>query len=839
MSEVNFKWIWNVCSRTIPFLTVSNKPHCQYFYISIILFRVFFPIYFLFLPVIASTQQKYKNEQIHIVTKAYVLGEGETVSSVAESLGLTLFQLKKINELRTFSRGFEQVSAGEEIDIPVPSRIMTEHGTPRVNVGDRGTSNDNDMQTMEYAKRVHTLLGSSNPTKAVTDVVRSEVSSTANNEIQKWLGHYGTTQLRLSVDDKFSLRESSLDWLVSFYDSSSVIIFTQFGARNKEHRNTVNLGLGGRFSIGNWMLGVNTFYDNDLTGINSRLGIGGEAWTDYLQLSVNSYTRLNNLHHSRDFSDYDERPANGFDVRTNVWLPILPQLGGKLMYEQYMGDGVALFGKDNLQKNPYAVTAGITYTPFPLLTFGIDERMGKTGKSDTQFNVQLSYRLGESWLSLTDPFAVAGVRQLAEMRYNLVDRNNNIILEYQKQDILKIVSTEQLKGYPGDNGTILTKIVSKYGVDHLEWMNTSELSAAGGSSVESPEHKLAITYPLYQIDGNNTYQVQVVAYDSKGNRSNISSTVITVLKKEDAPNTGNAVISELITVTNNAKANGTATNSVKATVTDEKKNRLINQEVMFSADNGAIISGKGITDSNGEILMTLTNNTVGEVIVRANINNTELTTSTTFLPVDILTGINVNNYTFSMNEDFPSTGFVGANFQFEINTVTTLNSSYVWTSSQPDWVDVDNNGNVKFIAEPSNKNSVIITANSKSGNGEKLSYTFTVSNWFIHNNSNYMTGSDADDWCNNYAGYEVPSYSLVTNAWEHSSGHRSVGAFWSEWGKVSYYSINFPDDQHWAKEYSTNGEQRYTVGLTSGYLQPIDYPLNNNIIRHVICMKKL
>ncbi|HHL2498363.1 TPA: inverse autotransporter beta domain-containing protein [Yersinia enterocolitica] len=836
MGKFNFKLTCFFYSRSFPFFTVSNKPHCQYFYISNILFRVLFPICLLFSPVIGSTPQKYQNEQIHIVTKPYILGEGETVSSVAESLGLTLFQLKKINEFRTFSRGFEQVNAGEEIDIPIPSRIMTEHGTPRVNIGNSGTSNDNNIQTMEYAKRVHTLLGSSNPTKAVTDVVRSEVSSTANNEIQKWLGHYGTTQLRLSVDDKFSLRESSLDWLVSFYDSSSVIIFTQFGARNKEHRNTVNLGLGGRFSIGNWMLGVNTFYDNDLTGINSRLGIGGEAWTDYLQLSVNSYTRLNNWHHSRDFSDYDERPANGFDVRTNVWLPTLPQLGGKLMYEQYMGDGVALFAKDKLQKNPYAATAGITYTPFPLLTFGIDERMGKTGKRDTQFNVQLSYRLGESWLSLTDPFAVAGVRQLAETRYNLVDRNNNIILEYQKQDILKIVSTEQLKGYPGDNGTILTKIVSKYGIDHLEWMNTSELLAAGGSSVESPEHKLAITYPLYQIDGNNTYQVQVVAYDSKGNRSNISSTVITVLKKEDAPNTGNAVISELITVTNNAKANGTATNSVKSTVTDEKKNRLINQEVIFSADNGAIISGKGITDSNGEILMTLTNNTVGEVIVTANINNTELTTSTTFLPVDILTGINVNNYRFSMNEGFPSTGFVGANFQFEINNSTTLNSSYIWTSNQPDWVKVDNNGKVEFIVEPSNKNTVTITANS---NGDELSYTFTVSNWFIHNDKNDMTGSDADKWCNSYAGYEVPSYRLVTNSEISGSGNRSVGAFWPEWGVVSYYNTNFPGDQHWAKEYSLNGEQRYTVGLTSGYLQAINYPPNNNFTRYVICMRKL
>lgn len=32
------------------------------------------------------------------------------------------------------------------------------------------------------------------------------------------------------------------------------------------------------------------------------------------------------------------------------WLPFYPQLGAKLVYEQYYGDEVALFGTDNLQK---------------------------------------------------------------------------------------------------------------------------------------------------------------------------------------------------------------------------------------------------------------------------------------------------------------------------------------------------------------------------------------------------------------------------------------------------------------------------------------------------------
>lgn len=96
------------------------------------------------------------------------------------------------------------------------------------------------------------------------------------------------------------------------------------------------------------MLGANTFLDYDLSRDHARLGLGGEYWRDFLKLGVNTYHRLTNWKNSLDLEDYEERPANGWDVRTQYWLPALPQLGGKLTYEQYYGDEVALFGKDML-----------------------------------------------------------------------------------------------------------------------------------------------------------------------------------------------------------------------------------------------------------------------------------------------------------------------------------------------------------------------------------------------------------------------------------------------------------------------------------------------------------
>ncbi|TBL66022.1 inverse autotransporter beta domain-containing protein, partial [Hafnia paralvei] len=102
------------------------------------------------------------------------------------------------------------------------------------------------------------------------------------------------------------------------------------------------------------------------------LGVGGEAWTDYLKLAVNGYYGLTDWHQSRQsaMKDYDERPANGFDLRAEAYLPSYPQLGANLKYEQYFGKGVDLgigTHPDDLKDNPKALTFGLNYTPIPLV----------------------------------------------------------------------------------------------------------------------------------------------------------------------------------------------------------------------------------------------------------------------------------------------------------------------------------------------------------------------------------------------------------------------------------------------------------------------------------------
>ncbi|STJ13124.1 Ig domain-containing protein [Escherichia coli] len=105
-----------------------------------------------------------------------------------------------------------------------------------------------------------------------------------------------------------------------------------------------------------------------------------------------------------------------------IYLPG-PQLGASLMYEQYYGDEVGLFGKDKRQKDPHAITAEVNYTPVPLLTLSAGHKQGKSGENDTRFGLEVNYRIGEPLEKQLDTDSIRERRMLAGSRYDLVERN--------------------------------------------------------------------------------------------------------------------------------------------------------------------------------------------------------------------------------------------------------------------------------------------------------------------------------------------------------------------------------------------------------------------------------
>ncbi|EJT2547571.1 intimin type beta [Escherichia coli] len=572
----------------------------------------------------------------------YTLKTGETVANISKSQGISLSVIWSLNK-HLYSSESEMMKAGPGQQIILPlKKLSVEYSAlpvlgsaPVVAAGgvaghtnkmtkmspDATKSNTTDDKALNYAAQQAASLGSQLQSRSLNgdyakDTALGMASSQASSQLQAWLQHYGTAEVNLQSGNNFD--GSSLDFLLPFYDSENMLAFGQVGARYIDSRFTANLGAGQRFFLPENMLGYNVFIDQDFSGDNTRLGIGGEYWRDYFKSSVNGYFRMSGWHESYNKKDYDERPANGFDIRFNGYLPSYPALGGKLMYEQYYGDNVALFNSDKLQSNPGAATVGVNYTPIPLVTMGIDYRHGTGNENDLLYSMQFRYQFDKPWSQQIEPQYVNELRTLSGSRYDLVQRNNNIILEYKKQDILSLNIPHDINGTEHSTQKIQLIVKSKYGLDRIVWDDSALRSQGGqiqhGGSQSAQDYQAIL--PAYVQGGSNIYKVTARAYDRNGNSSNNVQLTITVL-----PN-GQVVdqvgVTDFTADKTSAKADGIEAITYTATV---KKNGVAqaNVPVTFSIVSGTATLGANSarTDGNGKATVTLKSATPGQVVVSA------------------------------------------------------------------------------------------------------------------------------------------------------------------------------------------------------------------------------
>lgn len=503
----------------------------------------------------AATQQPVP-AQIAIAnanTVPYTLGALESAQSVAERFGISVAELRKLNQFRTFARGFDNVRQGDELD--VPAQVSEKKLTPPP-----GNSSDNlEQQIASTSQQIGSLLAEDMNSEQAANMAREWASSQASGAMTDWLSRFGTARITLGVDEDFSLKNSQFDFLHPWYETPDNLFFSQHTLHRTDERTQINNGLGWRHFTPTWMSGINFFFDHDLSRYHSRAGIGAEYWRDYLKLSSNGYLRLTNWRSAPELdNDYEARPANGWDVRAEGWLPAWPYLGGKLVYEQYYGDEVALFDKDDRQSNPHAITAGLNYTPFPLMTFSAEQRQGKQGENDTRFAVDFTWQPGSAMQKQLDPNEVAARRSLAGSRYDLVDRNNNIVLEYRKKELVRLTLTDPVTGKSGEVKSLVSSLQTKYALKGYN-VEATALEAAGGKVVTTGKDIL-VTLPAYRFtstpETDNTWPIEVTAEDVKGNLSNREQSMVVV----QAPTLSQKDSSvSLSTQTLNADSHSTAT----------------------------------------------------------------------------------------------------------------------------------------------------------------------------------------------------------------------------------------------------------------------------------------
>ena len=384
----------------------------------------------------------------------------------------------------------------------------------------------------------------------VRSSVKNQVVDPLKGAAQDFLGQFGTAQLQFDISDKGSFDNINAKLFSPWYDTEDTLIFTQLSFQEYEHNRRIgNFGIGQRWDVADktWLLGYNVFLDHDFQRSHNRLGVGVEAWTDYMKFAVNYYHPLSDWKNSKDFDDYLERAARGFDVRFQGYLPQYPHLGGSLMYEQYYGEKVALFGKDNLQKDPRAITASIDYTPVPLFTVKAEHKRGQDSKKETKAELTMNYRIGMPLKDQIDPDMVQVARSLKGSRYDLVDRNNYIVLEYKEKKMTVDLGLESLELLEGETYDVSIGVHNAKGIRSVSWSgDMMEIDAAGGffcfttgtcnsSNWLTPHANVnnwKIVAPNYvdsagqrrPINTNGKYTLAVTVTDEKG-RSAISNSI--------------------------------------------------------------------------------------------------------------------------------------------------------------------------------------------------------------------------------------------------------------------------------------------------------------------------
>ncbi|UWS29009.1 inverse autotransporter beta domain-containing protein [Erwinia pyrifoliae] len=554
-----------------------------------------------------------------VKTRIYVLSPGETSASVAKKFRITRKALRKLNVLRTFAHGFDNLQPGDELDVPAvmpdgkpdsPAKTGDEQAATPPLKDDEGA-----MKMADMASRAGTLLSNSPDGDAALSMARGQISAVASGQVQQWLNQFGTARVQLEADEHFSLKNSQVDLLIPFYEQNDELLFTQGSLHRTDDRTQANLGFGLRYFAPSYMLGGNIFGDYDLSHEHSRTGIGVEYWRDFLKLSANGYLRLSDWRDSPNMKEYQERPANGWDIRAQAWLPSLPQLGGKLTYEQYYGKGVALFGKENLQQNPRAITAGVNFTPFPLLMLGAEHRQGASGKNDKRISADFSYRLGLPWQQQINPQAVATMRSLAGSRYDLVERNNHILLQYRKKETVRLHTVDRVTGYAGEKKSLGVSVNSQYGLERIDW-SASSLLACGGQLVREDAGNWSVILPEYQPGAQavNTWTVSGVAVDKKGNVSARADTQVTV-----AQSAIDASMSPVIPAKITLVADGKTQQQLVLSINDRDGKPVDIAESEISVQQESKIRAAGATTMTafsrraaGEYIATLTAGTLPE-----------------------------------------------------------------------------------------------------------------------------------------------------------------------------------------------------------------------------------
>ena len=206
--------------------------------------------------------------------------------------------------------------------------------------------------------------------------------------------------------------------------------FTQFSLHNNDvsgdERYIGNLGFGYRFLSDDesMMLGINSFYDRDLTEKHARGSVGFEARGSVLEFNLNQYYSMSN---KQTVSGTDEQSLGGIDYKLSSQIPYMPW--AKIGWTGYQHEA----DKATVDTEGDIYSLELALTPSLVLDVAIDESNHSDGDADSA-NLSFVYPPKDEKATLLDGFTSDEIWYKESMKNKLsekVERNNNLVVEVQ------------------------------------------------------------------------------------------------------------------------------------------------------------------------------------------------------------------------------------------------------------------------------------------------------------------------------------------------------------------------------------------------------------------------
>ncbi|EJF33064.1 invasin [Enterobacter sp. Ag1] len=355
--------------------------------------------------------------------------------------------------------------------------------------------------------------------------LRDLLADKVTDETQALLSPWGKASVNLLVDEHGSWKGSNGSLFTPWQDNSRYLTWSQLGFSQQKYGTTGNLGLGQRWVAGSWLLGYNSFYDNQLTTQLQRAGFGAEAWGEYLRLSANYYQPLNGWRGQTD--TLEQRLARGYDVTAQAWLPFYRHIATSLSFEQYFGDNVTLFDSDSGYRNPVAVTMGINYTPVPLITLTAQHKQGESGVAQENLGLKLNYRFGVPLQKQLSADEVAATSSLRGSRYDSVECESAPVMQFRQRKTLSVfLATPPWQLQPGETVLLKLQVKATHGIRRLVWQGDTQVLSLTPPARPLSTDGWSIILPAWQAGAANEYHLSVTVEDEKGQRVSSNEIVL-------------------------------------------------------------------------------------------------------------------------------------------------------------------------------------------------------------------------------------------------------------------------------------------------------------------------